>query len=227
MSVKIMSWVWDNGPDDKTDLLVLLALADFCDDEGICYPSIRRIAEKSRLTERGVQKVIRRLESGGFLKIKTGNGRHGTNTYALSKRANSVRGNEAGNPEHGAPEHGSGGEHGCKKPRTRVQETPNGRSPEPSRTVREPSVSEILGEVASPDVVADFIEHRRQMKKPLTQVAAKRMAKRLAECGSADAALSLSIENGWQGVFPEKVRETRKPQSGGSVPFYERILKTG
>lgn len=212
MSIKVMSALWDSGPQDKTALLVLLALADFCDDDGVCFPSIRRIAEKCRMTERGAQKAIRKMESDGWLTIKTGNGRHGTNVYKIHTTPNDIQGVNSVQ-----------GEQECKKPRTRVQETLNGGSPEPSVTIKEPSVSEILGGVASQEVAADFIEHRRQMKKPLTVMAAKRMAKRLAESSDPDAVLSLSIENGWQGVFPDKVQKRPAPQ-GGAQPFFMQFL---
>jgi hypothetical protein len=49
MSIKILSMVWDTGPEDKAELLVLLALADFCDDSGVCWPAVSSIARKSRI----------------------------------------------------------------------------------------------------------------------------------------------------------------------------------
>lgn len=133
MSVKVMSWVWDNGPASGAERLVLLALADFCDDAGRCWPSMARIAAKGCVTERGAQKIIRRLEAEGWVKIATGGGRHGCNEYQLT----------IGNPEletvnHVRPERGSP-RTGEQKPRTRVQETPNHGSPEPSGTIIEPS----------------------------------------------------------------------------------------
>ena len=39
MSIKIMSQVWNMEIDDSTTKLTLMALADFSDDEGYCYPS--------------------------------------------------------------------------------------------------------------------------------------------------------------------------------------------
>lgn len=131
-----MSWVWESGPSDGTDTLVLLALADFADDAGRCYPSMRTIAQKARMTERGAQKVIRRLEADGWVAISTGNGRHGCNQYRIGPKKdehgsgfNAEKTPNTVHPEHGSPRTGE------QKPRTRVQETPNGRSPEPSRTI--------------------------------------------------------------------------------------------
>lgn len=67
MSIKIMSRVWDEMPYDQTTLLVLLCLADHADDNGVCWPSIPRIAERARCTERWCRDVIGELEKKGHL----------------------------------------------------------------------------------------------------------------------------------------------------------------
>lgn len=133
MSIRVMTAVWDNGPTKQGHLLVMLALADYSNDQFECWPSMKSIAAKARMTERGVQKILRTLEDEGWLFIQTGNGRHGCNQY----RINASR--LTPNVDH--PERGS--------PRTSMQktpnvdaETPNGGSPEPSRTIKEPSLED-------------------------------------------------------------------------------------
>lgn len=147
MSIKIMSWVWDNGPRDGTETLVLLALADFCDDSGRCYPSMRRIAEKARMQERSAQRVVRRLEASGWICVTTGNGRHGCNQYQiLTKNHDRQSGFSAGNGDHetgfNAEKTPTHGHHDPRSPRPSVQkprptrqETPTHGSPEPSGTI--------------------------------------------------------------------------------------------
>jgi len=44
-----MTKVWDCGRYEKGELLVLLALADWADDAGVCFPGVPKIAAKSRL----------------------------------------------------------------------------------------------------------------------------------------------------------------------------------
>lgn len=78
-----MSQVWRNGPKDGNDLLVLLALADFADDDGYCWPSMASIAVKARMTERGARKIARRLEESGYLSCEVGGGRGGSNRYRV------------------------------------------------------------------------------------------------------------------------------------------------
>lgn len=84
MSIRVMTAVWDcDGITDRGETLVLLALADFCDDGGRCYPSIPRIAEKARMSDRGVQLIIQALRERGVLHITPGGGRNHTNRYSI------------------------------------------------------------------------------------------------------------------------------------------------
>ena len=87
MSIRIMSQVWESGPEDRGELLVMLALADFADDRGRCWPSIATIAKRARMTARSAQRILRKLESEGAVKISTGTGRAGCNEYVLTPDA--------------------------------------------------------------------------------------------------------------------------------------------
>ena len=82
-----MSQVWESGPEDRGELLVMLALADFADDRGRCWPSIATIAKRARMTARSAQRILRKLESEGAVKISTGTGRAGCNEYVLTPDA--------------------------------------------------------------------------------------------------------------------------------------------
>jgi Helix-turn-helix domain len=60
VSIKVQTLVWDYSKASGTPLLVLLKLADWANDDGECWPSIRLIAEKCRLKdERHVKRLIR------------------------------------------------------------------------------------------------------------------------------------------------------------------------
>lgn len=53
--------------------LVALILADHCDADGFCWPSYRRIAERSCLSERSVRRHVHELiERGVVTKVRTG-----------------------------------------------------------------------------------------------------------------------------------------------------------
>ena len=121
-----MSLVWEHGPADKAEVLVLLAIADYCNDDGECWPSVASIARKARMTERGVQKICARLSETGWLQIDLRQGRYGCNLYRI-KTPNFVH------PEHGSPRTP---EHQTPNP---VRQNPEPRSPKPSLTIKEPS----------------------------------------------------------------------------------------
>lgn len=67
MSIRLMSAAWRLGGMNPGAKLILLALCDNASDEGICYPSIRRIAEKCCMSERTVQGHIAAFEASGVL----------------------------------------------------------------------------------------------------------------------------------------------------------------
>jgi len=68
MSIKLMTAVWDREDLSSTQKLVLLSLADWANDEGLCWPSIERVAKKSSLKKRAVQLAIRSLEEMQFIR---------------------------------------------------------------------------------------------------------------------------------------------------------------
>jgi len=66
MSVKIIAGVWElNLPLNQK--LVLLAMADDADDENRCYLSVPRIAWKTGLSDRQVQRIQRKLRAAGLI----------------------------------------------------------------------------------------------------------------------------------------------------------------
>jgi len=83
----------------------------------------------------------------------------------------------------------------------------------PTKAEIDAEATSILSTVCSFDVAADFIEHRKELKARVTVLAAKRIANSLSGHHDPDAAVNLSIERGWRGVFPEKVKDVK---NGGS-----------
>ena len=84
MSIKYMNRVWeDQKLNTAAELLTMLALADWSDDVGACYPSIDRLALKIRKSRRTVQETIQKLAKHGKLCLKLNDGPCGTNRYFL------------------------------------------------------------------------------------------------------------------------------------------------
>lgn len=83
MSVRTMAKVWEFSQHKGNDLLMLLAIADFADDDGKAYPSVNTLAEKCRMQGRGANKVLAALRASGELEIRQNEGPKGTNLYRI------------------------------------------------------------------------------------------------------------------------------------------------
>ena len=85
MSISLMARVWAESKAEGGSLLVMLALADWCNEDGMCWPSIPKLAEKARLSERQTQYVLRGLESQGEISVdRSAGGRNKRSTYYLT-----------------------------------------------------------------------------------------------------------------------------------------------
>lgn len=87
MAVKIISEVWESSCDDPSTLLLLLALADWSNDDAESWPSIPALARKSRLSERSCRYLLRRLELVGAISVIQGGGRRHANAYKIHRAA--------------------------------------------------------------------------------------------------------------------------------------------
>ena len=73
MSVRHIGLVLDHLEAPPPVKLVALILADHADADGFCWPSYRRIAERSCLSERTVRRYVHVLMDAGFVtKVRTG-----------------------------------------------------------------------------------------------------------------------------------------------------------
>lgn len=78
MSVKLMAQVWELEL-ESTEKLVLLAMADFANDEGRCYPSLSRVAQKCGRSSRQAWRIFSALrEKMLIVPVEQGGGRHAT-----------------------------------------------------------------------------------------------------------------------------------------------------
>lgn len=92
MSVRAMSWVWQQ-PIKGTAKLVLLALADCANDDGICWPGIKTVAKKCGIARNTTIDNIRKLKKQGLIvsvRRYTESGRRTSNLYTLSLSPESV-----------------------------------------------------------------------------------------------------------------------------------------
>lgn len=58
MSVRTLSRVWDFSQHSGTHLLMMLAIADFADDDGRAYPAVPTLAKKCRMSSRNANLIL-------------------------------------------------------------------------------------------------------------------------------------------------------------------------
>ena len=84
MSIIWSGMVWHNSQQTGSGLLVLLAIADHANDDGICWPSVARLARKARVSERQCQRLISQLVDAGELAVERGgHGPKSTTVYRI------------------------------------------------------------------------------------------------------------------------------------------------
>ena len=67
MSVKCMARVWEKSSQKGSRLLLLLAVADYADDNGFAWPGIEKLAEKTRMSPRQTMRLVEHVRKDGEL----------------------------------------------------------------------------------------------------------------------------------------------------------------
>lgn len=171
MSVKVTNAVWVHSQARKTDLLVLLALADNADeDRWIAWPSVATIARKARVGERTAQRALRRLEEQGEVSVVKPGGRTSEGNRATVYRIE-LEGRQSGTP--GVSAASAGGDSGSRNGVAPV-------TPQPSRNRQEPSGVE--------GIFAEWVTAtgRDEARTKLTPDRRRRISKALASHGLDD-----------------------------------------
>lgn len=116
MSLRVMATVWDGFPAGGSELLALLALADWADDEGNCWPSMTAIARKTRLSRSQSQRVVHKLIVDGFLELtgnETGGAPGSTRQYRIILSSLTGRMGATGSTSATGRTDAAEGPHGC------------------------------------------------------------------------------------------------------------------
>jgi hypothetical protein len=88
LSVRFVKAVLDGPPSlDGGKLKVMIALAEWAGDDGLCWYSVAAIAKRARLKERATQYVLQQLAAEGYLHIEEGRGRTHPNRYIILMEA--------------------------------------------------------------------------------------------------------------------------------------------
>jgi len=124
MSVRAITWAYQQHTGCPTSKAVLVKLADHADKDGYCWPSIRKMTEDTELAERTVRLHLRKLEKGGFITTEFRITEDGQTSNGYTLNVDTPPASDSGGP---AP-HAGGGGSGCSHP---LHESP-GHIDEPS-----------------------------------------------------------------------------------------------
>ena len=75
MSIRLMADLWDDEAEvdlKGNALLVALALADYANDDGVCWPKLGTIARRTRMTERSITRILASLRGEGLIAMPEG-----------------------------------------------------------------------------------------------------------------------------------------------------------
>jgi hypothetical protein len=87
MSLRALTWAWEQELTNPSEKLVLLAIADHANDDGMCWPSMSHVAERCLLSTRQIQRITEQLVHYGLVtreRRKRPDGTLGTYTYTLN-----------------------------------------------------------------------------------------------------------------------------------------------
>ena len=84
MSIKAMSLVWDHSTQKGSSLILLLAIADYANEDNRAWPSIGTLAAKIRMSERNTQILMRKIMDAGELEMQQNACPNGTNVYRIT-----------------------------------------------------------------------------------------------------------------------------------------------
>ena len=237
MSIRIMSQVWNMEIDDSTTKLTLMALADFSDDEGYCYPSYEVLAKKISKSKRTAIRAVEKLTELGFLqkeKRELNDGTSRTNLYKIVSENERVTQTPPmmTNEKEAVTSMTSHSDTDDTRAVTNVSlHSDKGVTPinittnrTVSRTIKEPSINPLppkgvsLPDFIDPNLWQKYLAYKKERKEKLStkgiEMKFSEWAKWASEGIDVNACIREAMANEWQGVFKPKPSYSVKAASG-------------
>lgn len=210
MSARATAWAHAQRVGNSVRKLVLLAIADACDDEGFGYPSIKRLAWMAECDERTAQRAIRDLEAARLVMVDRARTRDGggqtANGYRLSMAQLYLEEGGGGNlpprQSAGPAERRSGS---CVTPYEH-----NKTSYLSQRSLVAP-LPDFIPRAAWEDFLADRRERRKPMTSRAQNMAIAELAKLHGQREDLEAVIRRSIRKGYDSFYPLPKDEKRTP----------------
>lgn len=209
MSFQALAWAMRQKTGDMASKAVLMALANYADDEGSCFPSVQKLADDCECSARTVIRALKRLGDGEAEKSIVGLG-----IVSRSRRSN-ARGGRASDryflllSDNLSPDNLSNPK--CQIVRASKDEPIT----EPIKVIkcaRARPVHDALLEVLDEQHTDAIIEHRKRQSKALTAYAARLLARKLAAWPDPNEAADEMIANGWIGFNADWMKTEKGPK---------------
>ncbi|HEY4083425.1 MAG TPA: helix-turn-helix domain-containing protein [Burkholderiaceae bacterium] len=244
MSVRTMARVWSDSAQSGSHLLMLLAIADFADDDGRAYPSVAGLAVKCRMKVRNANYVLADLQASGELRVKTNQGPRGTNLYQLvlgsSSAPNITKPLQAGaGMQSAAPLQSSAQTPAteCAKPLQAAADEPSLNHHEPSKVVgaarkkRSPTetkndVEFLVAAGCDRQHAEDWLKVRKAKRAAFTQTAWADLCSEAEKAGiTPGEAVAICAKRSWQG-FDSSWEWRRGSSHGNAAPAETAYQRT-
>lgn len=217
MSVKLMAWAWETDL-PQTEKMVLLCLCDHANDEGLCWPSMARMAIKCSVTDRSVRRAIKSLTKKSVITVSSAPGK--TNHFVIDP-------GHCVTPDRESPRTQS------PKPRTQSPRTPDTVSPEPLKNRKNHKTKQAKNSdhLEKPDEVGDqtwtdFLRHRKRNGGDVTPTALKGFQREAEKAGwSLEDALAETVLRGWRGFKADWVVDKKTASSENS--YLKHLMSEG
>ena len=231
--VWIPAEVWLDRSLSITEKVMMVEIGSLQDPVRGCYASNSHFARFFGLSSSRVSEIISALSSKGLLRVELI--RDGRQVVERRVRLSDLFGKSNTYSEKAATLFGKGGDPYSEKAEesnTKSNSTSEGEkrgsakaSPSASRKASkfDPLIARPLS--VSESTWADWCQHRREIKKPLTATTCTKQAKTLAGHPDPDAVINQSISNGWTGLFPDKVVAGGR-NVGNGPDFYDQSWRT-
>lgn len=232
-----MSQVWNMEIEDSTTKLTLMALADFSDDEGYCYPSYEVLAKKISKSKRTAIRAVEKLAELGFLqkeKRELNDGTSRTNLYKIVSENERVTQTPPmmTNEKEAVTSMTSHSDTDDTRVVTNVSlHSDKGVTPinittnrTVSRTTKEPSINPLPPESVSlpdfidPNLWQEYLAYKKERREKLSskgiEMKFSEWAKWASEGIDVNECLREAMRNEWQGVFKPKPTYGAKATNG-------------
>lgn len=210
--VWIPAEVWLDHSLSITEKVMMVEIGSLQDPVRGCYASNSHFARFFGLSSSRVSEIISALSAKGLLRVELI--RDGRQVVERRVRLTNLFGKSNTYSENTATlfgKHGDPSSEKAEESNTKSNSTTEGEraaakaSSTASRKVSKFDPLTACPANVTPAVWADWCQHRREIRKPLTKTSCERQAAQLAKHHAPDAVINQSISNGWTGLFPEKV----------------------